>query len=155
MFVPHGGENAQFGETGFSADQIQNALIFIRLEAMRFNQIRRDFDFDAFVHHINPSCFRLPLLTRRKAPLRCFFATMVIRSRSRQSLLYPGRLSNLIPNHRILYTVLTGLSRLTLSLFLSVSALWPFIATPPGWSRIFVVGGATRRECHLGDTAKG
>jgi hypothetical protein len=38
MLVPHGRENTQFGEGGLAANYLQNAGIFIWLQAMRGDQ---------------------------------------------------------------------------------------------------------------------
>jgi len=34
VLIPHGREDAELGKARFAADQIQNALVFIRLEAV-------------------------------------------------------------------------------------------------------------------------
>ena len=44
MLVPHGREDAELGEARLAADQLQNALIFIRLQAVGGNQVGRDLD---------------------------------------------------------------------------------------------------------------
>ena len=74
---------------------------------------------------------------------------------SRQSLQCLPRLCILIPSPPTPCIALTDLSRLTLSPILSAPATWPFIAIPFGWSRTFVVGGATRKECRSGSMVKG
>lgn len=43
MFVPHGREDAKFGEARFTPDEIENALIFVRLQTVGLNEFRRDF----------------------------------------------------------------------------------------------------------------
>ncbi len=42
MLVPHGRENAELGEARRAADEFQDALIFLGLEAMGDGQLRRD-----------------------------------------------------------------------------------------------------------------
>ena len=42
MFVPHGGENAEFGEARRAADERQDALVLFRLQAMRGDEFGRD-----------------------------------------------------------------------------------------------------------------
>src|SRR6056297_2922301 len=42
MLVPHGAENAQLGKGGLAADDIEDALIFVGLEAVGLDQFGRD-----------------------------------------------------------------------------------------------------------------
>src|SRR4051812_702973 len=42
MLVPHGREDAELGDRGLAADEIEDALILVRLEAMRCDQFRAD-----------------------------------------------------------------------------------------------------------------
>ncbi|MCY1310281.1 hypothetical protein D9M70_604570 [compost metagenome] len=42
MFIPHGRENAEFREARFASDQVENTLIFVRLEAVGRDKFRRD-----------------------------------------------------------------------------------------------------------------
>lgn len=42
MFIPHGRENAELREARFASDQIENTLIFVRLEAVSRDKFRRD-----------------------------------------------------------------------------------------------------------------
>src|SRR4029079_5347372 len=42
MLVPHRRENPKLGETRLAADQIENALIFVRLQAVLGHQRGRD-----------------------------------------------------------------------------------------------------------------
>ncbi|KAI1690971.1 hypothetical protein DdX_22182 [Ditylenchus destructor] len=44
VLVPHGREDAKLGKGRLAADQIQNALIFIRLQAVGGNQFGGDLD---------------------------------------------------------------------------------------------------------------
>jgi hypothetical protein len=44
VLVPHGGEDAELGEGRLAADQIQDALIFVRLQAVGGNQFGGDLD---------------------------------------------------------------------------------------------------------------
>ncbi|MND61480.1 hypothetical protein D3C80_527400 [compost metagenome] len=42
VLVPHGRENAKLGEARFASDQIKDALVLIRLEAVRGDEFRGD-----------------------------------------------------------------------------------------------------------------
>ena len=44
MLVPHGGENAEFGQRRLAADQLQNTLIFIRLQTVLGDEFGGDCD---------------------------------------------------------------------------------------------------------------
>src|SRR5690606_28793191 len=44
MLVPHGREDAEFGESRLPADQVENTLIFVRLQPMRGHQLVSDGD---------------------------------------------------------------------------------------------------------------
>jgi hypothetical protein len=45
MLVPHRRENAELGECRSAADESENAFIFVRLQAMRGNEIGGDVGF--------------------------------------------------------------------------------------------------------------
>ena len=45
VLVPHRRENAELGDRGFAADEIEDALILVGLEPMRGDQLRRDLGF--------------------------------------------------------------------------------------------------------------
>ena len=49
MLVPHRRENTEFGERGFTADQLQNAIVFVRLEPVFGDQLGGDARF--FANH--------------------------------------------------------------------------------------------------------
>jgi hypothetical protein len=51
MFVPHGRNNAEFGETWGPPDKVQKPLIFIRFQAMRGNKLWGDVWFCAAFGH--------------------------------------------------------------------------------------------------------
>ncbi len=42
MFIPHGRENAELREAWFASDQVEDTLIFVRLEAVGRDKFRRD-----------------------------------------------------------------------------------------------------------------
>ncbi len=44
VLVPHGGKDAKLGEAWFPADEIQNPLIFVRLQAVGGNEFGSDLD---------------------------------------------------------------------------------------------------------------
>src|SRR5690606_337831 len=50
VLVPHGREDAQLGESGHAADEVQNLLVLIGLEAVIGDEFGRDFDVVAERH---------------------------------------------------------------------------------------------------------
>src|SRR5690606_32950626 len=44
MLVPHRGEDAEFGEARLAADQLEDTVIFIRLQSVGFHKFRCDFN---------------------------------------------------------------------------------------------------------------
>src|SRR5690606_40893037 len=51
MLVPHGREDAEFGESRLPADQVENTLIFVRLQPMRGHQLVSDGDRVRVAHY--------------------------------------------------------------------------------------------------------
>src|SRR5690606_12064937 len=44
VLVPHGREDAELGEARFAADEVQDALVFVRLQAVCLDEFGRDGD---------------------------------------------------------------------------------------------------------------
>ena len=42
MFVPHGREDAELGEAGFAAHDVEDALVFVGLDPVGSDQVGRD-----------------------------------------------------------------------------------------------------------------
>jgi hypothetical protein len=45
MLVPHRGKDAEFGEAGFAADDLQDAVVFVGLQPVGGDKFRRDLRF--------------------------------------------------------------------------------------------------------------
>ena len=50
VLVPHGRADAEFGDGGLAAQQFHEALVFIRLEAVGFDEVRGDLDVGGEAH---------------------------------------------------------------------------------------------------------
>src|SRR5690554_6945954 len=87
MFVPHRGKDAEFSEVRLATDQLEDALIFVGLEAMGGDQLFGDGNVIAYGHFIVPNA--QAALPQRASPAAQRLTSLEIRDPCASSISGP------------------------------------------------------------------